>query len=281
LGTSATAGFVGLDGDIKGMGALSQYTAFTSVYGTIFYNIYTSVTAGRLGLAFNEDTSRLSTYVTKSFSGASGFISTGTLSLQVLNNYIIYEYPYWIYGIDSFQNAVPTKSGTNTANHTVEYQIDTGGGWNGSWKDSTGANLSGESFTCTGGFRLKIKITCNTASVTNALTALYILTNANTTAQDVQYPLDVITLSMTVTDESGSPINEALAYIDDNDTSPFIMNTTTNSSGIATVTYGEGPVTGARWRVRKYGYKNFKMLVDIGSVGINLPVSLVADPQQS
>ena len=90
-----------------------------------------------------------------------------------------------------------------------------------------------------------------------------------------------VDLTMTVKDESGSVIVGAYAYIDDNDQTPFIMNTTTNSSGIATTPYSGSPVTGARWRVRKYGYKPFKQIIDIGSSDISIPVTLITDPQQT
>jgi len=90
-----------------------------------------------------------------------------------------------------------------------------------------------------------------------------------------------LTLSMTVKDESGTEISGALAYIDDDDTSPYIMNTTTNASGVAQTSYTGASVVGSRWRVRKYGYKPYKQLVDIGSSDISIPVTLIADPQQT
>jgi len=94
-----------------------------------------------------------------------------------------------------------------------------------------------------------------------------------------------ITLKMMVTNEAGNGINGALAYIDDNDETPYIMNTVTAQvegvDGVATVGYVGSPVNGSRWRVRKYGYKNFKQLVDIGSSDITLYITLVVDPQQT
>lgn len=90
-----------------------------------------------------------------------------------------------------------------------------------------------------------------------------------------------LTLSMTVTDENGDEVVGAYAYIDNDDTSPFIMNTTTNASGVAQTSYTGATVSGSRWRVRKYGYKAYKQLVDIGSSDISLPVTLIADPQQT
>jgi hypothetical protein len=90
-----------------------------------------------------------------------------------------------------------------------------------------------------------------------------------------------LTLSMTVKDESGTEVSGAYAYIDDDDTSPYIMNTTTNASGVAQTSYTGASVTGSRWRVRKYGYKPYRQLVDIGSSDISIPVTLIADPQQT
>jgi hypothetical protein len=89
-----------------------------------------------------------------------------------------------------------------------------------------------------------------------------------------------VVLTMTVKDEAGAVIVGAWAYIDPTDESPFIMNKETNSSGVATETYTGAPVNNTRWRVRKYGYKNFKQLIDIGGSNISLPITLVVDPQQ-
>jgi hypothetical protein len=89
-----------------------------------------------------------------------------------------------------------------------------------------------------------------------------------------------VLLSLTVKDEAGSPIQGAFAYIDDDDISPYIMNTTTNASGLASATWTGGVVVGARWRVRLYGYKPFKIIADIGTINQNIPVTLVVDPQQ-
>lgn len=94
--------------------------------------------------------------------------------------------------------------------------------------------------------------------------------------------LSSATLTITVKDEDGDPIETAYAYIDDNNNTPFIMNTTTNASGIATTGHTAGAVTGATWRVRKYGFKAYKATIDIPASGtVNLPVTLVADPQQT
>ena len=90
-----------------------------------------------------------------------------------------------------------------------------------------------------------------------------------------------VTLTLTVSGEDQLPIAGAKAYIDDpTNTAPFIMNTLTNGSGVATVGWSGGPVAGAYWRVRLYGYKPFLAISAIGSVDKEIPVTLVKDPQQ-
>lgn len=88
-----------------------------------------------------------------------------------------------------------------------------------------------------------------------------------------------VLLSLTVKDEDGVPIENAFAYIDENNQSPFIMNTTTNASGVASATWTGGAVVGATWRVRLYGYKPFKVIADIGTENQDIPVTLIVDPQ--
>ena len=93
--------------------------------------------------------------------------------------------------------------------------------------------------------------------------------------------LSAITLTITVTDSEGDPVENALAYIDDPlNTEPYILNTTTNGSGVASTGWGGGSVANAVWRVRLYGYKPFVLIKSIGSIDIDIPVTLVRDPQQ-
>lgn len=119
-----------------------------------------------------------------------------------------------------------------------------------------------------------VNITVNNNGTSNASTD----EGANT----ITY-LSSATLSLTVKDESGSPIGNAYAYIDDNNVTPFIMNTTTNAvTGIATTGWTGGSVSDATWRVRKYGYKPFKAVSDVPASGTkDIPVTLIVDPQQT
>jgi hypothetical protein len=170
-----------------------------SIYGSIFYHHFTSNAAGRIGLKFNEPTAEFAPYVTTSFStsatGTSGFNSNSGLALINSGDYAIFEFPFWIKGVDSLQNSAPTI--TTATNMTVEYQIDTGSGWNGTWKTFNAANLSGETVDENAGFRLKIRCTASATSASNLLTELYCLTDSNAAAQAIQYPLDTIALTIT------------------------------------------------------------------------------------
>jgi len=102
----------------------------------------------------------------------------------------------------------------------------------------------------------------------------------NTGGSVVTFASSVL-LSMTVTDESGTEISGALAYIDDNNSTPFIMNTTTDALGVASATWTGGAVTGATWRIRKYGFKPYKATSNISTINKDIPVTLIADPQQT
>lgn len=94
--------------------------------------------------------------------------------------------------------------------------------------------------------------------------------------------LSSATLTMVVKDVTGTEVVGAFAYIDDNNLTPFIMNTVTNASGIASVGHTAGAVAGATWRIRKYGYKPFIAIADIPASGTKeIPVTLIVDPQQT
>jgi hypothetical protein len=282
-----TLTFLALNLIARGMKGVNAVGVQTAVYGTHWFDLFDAATTGRIGISFMEKTGEepsASSYEIITAGAGCGFDSTGRVVMPNVGDQIIWTVQYDIIGHTGFQNVDPTKTGVNTGNFTYEYQIDKndGNGWNGTWKTLDGATLSAETgIDAEKGIRLKIRITVATASATNALTFLTIPTNSTSTSQGYQYPLDVIQLSMTVKNEANEPIVGAFAYIDPTDVAPYIMNTTTNSSGIATVSYGGGPVNNTRWRVRKYGYKNFKQILDIGGDNISLPVVLVIDPQQT
>jgi hypothetical protein len=192
-----------LDMDVKNTGVLSTGNgivpaSLASIYGSTFAHIFTSSSAGRLQLIFNEPSAAYSAYVTTSFSttstGTSGFNSGGGLALINNTDYAIFEFPYLIIGVDSFQNAAPTV--TTATNITSEYQINTGSGWS-AWKTLSQENIYGETVDEVAGFYFKLRFTCNSTNAANLLTLCTILTNSNSTAQGLQYPLDTNTVTFT------------------------------------------------------------------------------------
>jgi hypothetical protein len=193
-----------LDMEVKNCGLLGTGfgivpASLLSIYGSMFAHIFTSSTAGRLQLLFNEDSAANAAYVTKSFStsstGTSGFNSGGGVALINSGDYIICEFPWKIIGVDSFNNTAPTI--TTSTNMTVEYQINTGSGYGGTWKTFNASNLSGETVDEVAGFYFKIKCSANATSASNLLTIVSCITDSNSTAQGLQYPLDLATLSLT------------------------------------------------------------------------------------
>jgi hypothetical protein len=192
-----------LDMEVKNCGLLGTGfgvvpASLLSIYGSMFSHIFTSSTAGRLQLLFNEDSAANSAFITKNFTtsatGTSGFNSGGGLALVNSGDYIICEFPWQIIGIDSFNNTAPTI--TTATNMTVEYQIDIGSGYGGTWKTFNAANLSAESLSPSYVCYFKIKCTASATSAANLLTRISCITDSNSTAQALQYPLDVATVTV-------------------------------------------------------------------------------------
>ncbi len=250
-------------------------TSFTSVYGSIFWDAFISGTQGRIGLFFNEPTAAQASYVyDKTITGASGYTSTGSLALVVLNNTVTYEWPHYIKGYTGFANSAPVLTGTNTGNHTIEYQIDKGAGWNGVWKTLNAANLFAETgVSATTGFKLKIRITCSVASTTNALTGVYVIGATDSSSQQTQYPLDLSTLTLT-----GLKTNTEVRV--------YNTGTTTELAGQESVTSGtftaqldRGTYSAVDISILSLGYQNTRLTNVSISSNVSIPVQQIIDRQ--
>lgn len=262
-----------LNQDIRNSEFLSYSPAATaSIYGSHFYNQYTSATAGRLGIIPSEPTTETASYVTTNFTasatGVSGFNSSNGLALINSGDYAIFEFPYIIKGIDSFQNVAPTV--TTTTNLLAEYQIDTGAGWNGTWKTFNATNLSSEVIDEVTGFKFKIKVTASATNAANILTVLYCLTSANAAAQAILYPLDII--NFTVTDLI--PGSDVVVLSAGTTTVLTEINETVGSSW--TYTYEEAHTIDIG--INKAGYVPLYIRdYELGSTNSSFPVTQVPD----
>jgi hypothetical protein len=162
-----------------------------NVFGTHWLDAWQSTTAGQIVIACNEplDTTLDQCSATLDAANGSGFTSNGEVSMKRLTDIVIWTMPYFALGVTGFQNVAPTITGTNAANHTLEFQWDTGSGWNGTWTALTGANLAAISVDPAVGVRLQVRATVNTASTGNVLTYISIATTTTAAAQQIEYPL--------------------------------------------------------------------------------------------
>ena len=193
-----------LNSVVKNCGGTNTTAGQVSVYGTHFWDAFTSDTAGRVICSMNETTTETIGLVTI-VAGNPQFTSAGNLYMPTAGDEVIIEQSYFVLGCTALTNTAPVVTGTNVTyvsgpdwgNHDIYYQINTGSGYGGSWKDLTAANLSGESITAATGFKLKYRIVCDTTSTTNLLTYIRIATTSTLAAQtDNLYPLDLATITL-------------------------------------------------------------------------------------
>ena len=181
----------------KGVRLTGVTTGQTSVYGTHWKDSFTSATVGKIEILCNEPTTASAAQCAIT-SGSPKFNSAGQVALTVVGQQVTWEMPYFAKGHAALANLAPTLTGTNTGNLTYEFQYDKGAGYNGTWLTLNAANLNGAgAITPATGVKLKVRATCATANVGNLLTQIAIPTVTNSTAQNEQYPLDTVTLTLT------------------------------------------------------------------------------------
>lgn len=191
-----TSVMAGLNAKIKGCGLTAATTGQTSVYGTHWADFFTSTTAGKVEVLCNEPTVDSASQCSIT-GGTPRFNSTGSVLLTTIGDQVTWEMPYFAKGHTALANSAPVLTGTLTANLTMQYQIDTGGGF-GAVKTLNAANLSSETIDPAVGFKLRIIATCATANATNALTNIRVLTVTTSTAQSTNlYPLATVTVTFT------------------------------------------------------------------------------------
>lgn len=175
-------------------------TGQSAVYGTHWMDAWVSTTAGRIVIACNEPNADSAAQCTATLNAAAGsaFTGAGSVAMTQLTDTVEWTQPYYTLGVTGFSNTAPTITGTNTTNHTLTFQWDTGSGWNGTWLALTGANLAaiGTVDPATG-VRLRVRATVNTANSGNLLTYISVATTTTSSAQQIEYPLpgSIVTVS--------------------------------------------------------------------------------------
>ena len=199
----------------KMIGGTLALTAQTAVYGTHWFDCFTSTTVGRIGLLMNEASPLTTAEV--SLSGGAGFTSAGGLYMPVVGQIATFTMPYYLIGHTGFANSALIMAGGTATNYTYRYQIDKNDGngfsaWSASKTATTlGTALNGENsgIDASKGFKLKLEVTTGTTNAT-AITSLYMPTTSTTTTQAYQYPLDPVSVTVNAADASdGSAIESA------------------------------------------------------------------------
>jgi len=141
--------------------------AYTTIYDTIFNELYQGTTDGALAITFNA--SALDSLPYEIISGNPKFSNSGRLYFETTGDSIEYTWPHKIYGITAFRGLMYKANGVDLGNDVttlyglkVEYKINTGSGY-GSYKEATPENLVAETLPDADvGFYLKIKLTATT-----------------------------------------------------------------------------------------------------------------------
>lgn len=273
----------------KACGFTNSLTAASAVYGTHWLDVFTSTTAGRLYVRLNEPNAATEDYVT--LTDGAAFTGAGSLYMPTIGMTATFEMDYYAIGHTGFQNSALVMAGGTVGNYRFEYAIDKndGSGYSTMTSSSyTAAQLGTALNGLTGidaslGFKLKLKVTTGTTNTT-AITSMYLLTDSSTTAQDYQYPLDVVPVSVTVLDQdTGSPIENARVRIITSVGGYTVLEGMTNASGVlsGTTEYAGYAVTGtARRATDAYGtrYKpgSISGTVD-DTAGFSSTVLLISD----
>jgi hypothetical protein len=138
--------------------------------------------------------------------GSPQFNSSGSVLLTKVGDQVTWEMPFFAVGYTAFTNGAPTITGTNVTysanarwgNHDLEFQVDTGSGFGGTWLPLRAADLITKTFNSTTGFKLKVRATCAVAAANNVLTNLRVALTTTQTDRDTKlYPLSVNTVTFT------------------------------------------------------------------------------------
>lgn len=134
--------------------------AYTTIYDTIFNELYQGASDGSLYLTFNASNKVTPPYTI--LSGTPKFANSGRLYFEVAGDSIEYTWPHTILGVTGFRSLGYKTSGVDIGNDLttgfaikVEYSIN-----GAAYKEATPANLTSETLPAADvGFTFKIKLT--------------------------------------------------------------------------------------------------------------------------
>ena len=273
-----TQALAGLNAVVKGGGFTGSTSGQVSVYGTHWLTRFTSTTAGFAEIVCNEPTvaSAAQCAVT---GGTPQFNSNGSVLLTKVGDQVTWEMPFFAIGYTAFTNSAPVITGTNVTfssgstwgNHTLEYQVNTGSGYGGTWLALNAASLITNTFNSTTGFKLKIRATCLTANAGNVLTNLRVALTTTSTDQSTKlYPLSTNTLTLT-----GFPTGTDIVILTAG-TSTILAQQDSNSTSTYVYIYEGTPTVDVGFIKAGYVPYYIRGLV-LGASDSSLPIAMTID----
>lgn len=279
-GYSAGLSLQASQSDVRGgRFTIGNTTSYAGLIGTHFFDGFNSTTAGVVGIFITPILStdpNSANYVTID-AGTPVFDGQNALFMRTLGDQITWTFPYFVKGYTAFANAAfAVAQVSNQGNHTFTYRLDTGSGFSGAFKILNATNLTAESISPSG-FRLQIRVSCNTANANNAIRQFFtipMVTTANDQNQ-ILYPLTkAVTLKIT------NAVSGAHCVIIRNSNGARLLDAIANSQGEASTNYeyvvGGGDIA-ATAKVRLAGYKPFEVPVTITSTGVTVPAVFPID----
>lgn len=249
--------------------AANGATPFTfTAYGTHFFEQEVSATEVWLSLICGVEQSS-STWSTSVYTDDVGTIlrdGTNGLMLRTLNDQVTWTWSYWIRGLTAFANVAPSVSGTNTGNFLIQYDLDKGTGFSGSFKTLSAANLSAETGISASGVKLKIRAKCTTANASSLLKMVTI--TGTTSSSDITnnpYPFNEPPVIVT----GGLSTTTAAVFKNSNGA---LLDAKTDASLIKCFPewFADAACT---LRVRKGGYQPIEASFTLTESGLSYPVS--------
>lgn len=237
----------------KGVDNSSIPTNLPGCANTHFYEWRTALPpseAGQMGLFFTPKNASSQAY--EIVAGTVSYDLNGRMYMLTSDAEIIYTWPHWVKGVTAFPSGgTLTKGGVNPNDFTIQYDIDLGSGFSGSWTTLSMANLAGHTIDPTVGFRLKIRITRGTAGATDYLNQL--TWDTTTDYATYQYPAALVSVTL-------RNLKDGARYWLKNEDSGEVLATGLQS-GDGDVTLSDVPYNGVdedlTLKVRDYRTPNF------------------------
>lgn len=215
--------------------SVSPYS-FNAIFGTHFWDGYTGDTTTKAGIIFTEKTNNpISAASYSVISGTPIFLATGSITMKNQGDRIVWEFPWFILGWTAITDFA--VGGTNTGNHTFEYDIDKGSGFSNVFKTLSSANLVQEIVSPTTGFRLRFRITCITSNTSNSINITEVTGTTTSNLQNTAFR-DLDSFTLTLTDlQSGS---EVVAFLGSDPNTAIVVSSIPSTGTSAQISHNVG-----------------------------------------